>query len=137
MREILFRGKKILDSEWVYGSGINQFLDILNARTNRVDYERRSFVYEDIFSHEVFPETVGQYTGLKDKNGTKIFEGDIVKFDFYFDNPQLVKWNNEWCAFEPIFDARPIEAYPLLCETNIVEVIGNIYDNKNLLEEEL
>ena len=120
MREHLFRGKD--EFGWIYGDLIHD--------ENKVGIKENG---TGIFA--VAPETVGQYTGFVDKNGNKIFEGDIVKFDYFFDNPQLVKWNDEWCAFEPIFDARPIEAYPILCDTNRVEVIGNVHDNPELLED--
>lgn len=120
MREILFRGR----------NGNGWFIGFLH----KSKYDNYYIYDENGRSQLLSEETIGQYTGLKDKNGTKIFEGDIVKCSGYFDNPQLVKWNNEWCAFEPLFDARPIEAFPILGETNRIEVIGNIYDNPELLE---
>lgn len=129
MREILFRGKDqsgIMNHDWFYGS-----LDLsFNPEFPIIICKDR---FNNIIKVNVDSETIGQYIGLKDKNGTKIFEGDIVKCCGYFDNPQLVKWNNEWCAFEPIFDARPIEAFPILGETNRIEVVGNIHDNPELL----
>ena len=116
MREILFRGKRKDNGEWVYGSGINQGADI-------IDYEKWAFVYDDIIRHEVIPETVGEYTGLCDKNGTKVFEGDIVRFSTA--HAREIKYIDGCFGFEG--SSIPIKY------VNKFEVIGNVTDNPEFL----
>ena len=134
MREILFRGKRKDNSEWEYGSLVQ-----LNT-VNGIEY---TIVMPENFSVEVAPETIGQYTGLKDKNGTKIFEGDIVesrasenKEDWKY--WQVIFYDGSYC-FEREFKKRKYKhEQNLLCENEVslygLVVVGNIHDNPELLE---
>lgn len=129
MREILFRGKRTDNGEWVYGDLI-QNVDCLKIR------EQEKSIKKIAKSYEVDPETVGQFTGLLDKNGKKIFEGDIVLGLFLFDMSinAVVKFRDgafglEWHRGEII----EFNAFTSLCNITY-EIIGNIYDNPELLE---
>ena len=138
MREILFRGKRIDNGEWVEGN-----IFIPDKLTNR-EPPTEILVGTNVvrISYEVDPETVGQYTGLTDKNGKKIFEGDIVDASnewWYAAGPAghdspviLVEWSNDLCGFEPFAN------YDCDCGVYIsaknCEVIGNIHDNPELLK---
>lgn len=129
MREILFRGKEIDAGEWVYGS-------LLYSGS-----EDQYYIVEndgEELSYPVSKETIGQYTGLCDKNGTKIFEGDIVGC---FCNTQIfqVKWCDVRGGYflDDVVMSGGSEPTPE-CLGNLVdtiEVIGNIFDNRELLEE--
>ena len=129
MREILFRGKRTDNGEWVYGDLI-QNVDCLKIR------EQEKSIKKIAKSYAVDPETVGQFTGLCDKNGKKIFEGDIVLGLFLFDMSinAVVKFRDgafglEWHRGEII----EFNAFTSLCNITY-EIIGNIYDNPELLE---
>lgn len=120
MREIEFRGKRIIDDTWIYGGYIK------THRTNKFLIGGTSGFCQ------IKPETLGQYTGLKDKNGTKIFEGDIVNMLNITDYPMQIKWNKKWARFifYNLVDKTEMNLFTEQCE-----VIGNIYDNPELIKE--
>ena len=114
MREILFRGKTVCNGDWVYG-GITW-----NPSRNKV------FIHTKSDECEVIPETVGQYTGLKDKKGTRIFQKDVVRIYYPFDDPNdcVISWSKEGARW----DFGSCDAYFCMPSKNC-EVIGNIFDN--------
>ena len=130
-REILFRAKRIGDGKWIYGD-VLQNVDAVKIREQEPNIQHcaRSFV--------VIPETVGQYTGLKDIHGVKIFEGDIIKQyeKTQFGDPVsdfgLVKWDNKECML--FRTSTRIGKDRLVTSRDIYEVVGNINDNPELLE---
>lgn len=128
MREILFRGKRVDNGEWVEG-GILQFEDYVAIVRHSDYHEWHDFV-------EVLPETVGQYTGLTDKNGKRIFEGDIVYCIANADcgNCVVIFEDGE---FRLVPD-RYYKTYTTgggyhAIRCFIKEVIGNIHDNPELI----
>ena len=129
MREILFRGKRS-DGEWAFGSLLKVTFD--GTTYNLIFADNFLFVLGQAKAMEhaaVIPETVGQFTGLTDKNGTKIFEGDILQFMAYGTvYTGKVEFLNGafWvkCRFHDRIGAIVYEYKP--------EIIGNIYDNPEL-----
>lgn len=122
MREILFRGKRKDNSEWVEG----YYADVAKNNiiiTGRIDITET--IGAEMF--RIIPETVGQYIGVVDKNGKKIFEGDIVKFG---NNAYKIKFIEKYSRFAGT-NAHCVFASFLL---NTSEIIGNIHDNPELME---
>lgn len=123
MREILFRGKRLDNGEWVEG---NLFVSDTDGSTYILAGSRIVTV-----EWEVDPSTVGQYTGLKDKDGKRIFEEDILEFEAYGthfkEHVEIVNSN----ASIMCKNASPF--LDLAVEKHGAKVIGNIHDNPELL----
>lgn len=124
MREILFRAKERYSGAWVYGALLkdNVFTYILNGNP-KVTIGLQ--VTKEVA--EVLPETVGQFTGLTDKNGTMIFEGDIVECHAIETTEVVI-----------VEDIRNIPVHFKwvdIYKGSTIEIIGNIHDNPELLEE--
>lgn len=140
MRELLFRGKRVDNDEWVEGYYVRLYGS--NGRVSRRIYTSCAEVdcgdyYPDYF--EIQPSTVGQYTGLQDKNGRRIFEGDIVMAQdnlvfspFCYGIVGRVVYAETGFFLEPL---EPIESQYLFNECAVYEVIGSTYDNPELLVE--
>ena len=115
MREILFKAKRWSDGKWVYGD-LNQLQD-----STIIHWYNNGCRVAD----EVAPSTVCEYTGLKDKNGKRIFEGDNV-YDPHENSIYTVEWNENNAIFQMAHDwhRRSIET------VYYCEIIGNIYDGE-------
>jgi uncharacterized phage protein (TIGR01671 family) len=153
MRNYLFRGKRKSDGQWIYGFYVymkncpNDIHFIVPIDEENEECFASKALDDEYWNEingaiEVDPETVGQWTGLTDKNGAKIFEGDILKYDrskmpavveftssgkyqMKVDTPKGVRWydmRNRQSEWE---DGRPLEYH---------KVIGNIHDNPELLK---
>ena len=126
MRDIEFRGRRTDNGEWVYGNLVRgcdeQYAYIVEFGNKELC---RNYV-------DIDPETVGQYTGLKDKNGTKIFEGDIVE-RFWFGKMCIyqISYDNGLASF---IGQASIKFTTFDYDSAEFEIIGNIHDNPELLE---
>jgi uncharacterized phage protein (TIGR01671 family) len=134
-RKILFRGKRLDNGEWVEGGYYKE------------DYTDKiyitfwnSFGLGFMDATQVDPDTVGEYTGLLDKNGKPIFEGDIISIhiesdDEVYDEVSYIDWLNcGWYYCQKGTLDSELEAYQ--SDSRMLTVIGNIHDNPELLEGE-
>ena len=152
MREILFRGKDIETKKWVYGSyfehkKVNLFYfdtELGNQELQqKIDNNMQYLIVQDKIADfnmnngiqivDVDPNTIGQYTGLVDKNGTKIFEGDLVKHE-WSDTPYTVQFKEDRCGYSPFANDGGCGCCCDVDCTSVedIEVIGNIYDKEGL-----
>ena len=117
-REVLFRGKRVDNGEWAYG-------DLLHC-------DDEAEIYSESVGKNggyVILETVGQYTGLTDKNGTRIFEGDIVEYE---GERYSINYLTRYARFSAVKPKTVFCVFAYQCG----EVIGNIHDNPELLKGE-
>lgn len=141
MREILFRGKRKDSGEWVFGCYYKQsefYNDEVDDHIIITSHEDLSFD-QALEYCDVQAETVGQFTGLTDKNGTKIFEGDLISDGGMNGIPRVVRWIESSALFKcPLvrkhwaYDYNDVPLWSMQSEKT--EVIGNIHDNPELLE---
>ena len=129
MREIKFRAKPIEMEDWVYGFGVMT-----------VEYVDGSFsyhLYSNGGDYVVDPETVGQYPEIKDKNGVEIFEGDIVIREIFARGA----YNEDFIGEVKMYEGRwwidnGNDAVPLWTEIEELSILGNIYQNPELLNSQ-
>lgn len=117
MRKIIFRGKTKCTNQWIYGC-------LTNIDTYQINCE------------SVFKYSVGQFTGITDKNGIKVFEADVVKHKFRRvwseqEHTSIVVWNDNFMCYYLFDGASNIR----MREDVIYEVIGNAYDNSELVNK--
>ena len=142
----LSRGKRKDNGEWVTGYYVFQRKrsGVFGQKISELDFDRHLIIDLRGNSHEVIPETVGQYTGLKDKNGKPIFEGDIVESRASENQEDWKRWvvqftDGSFCFEREIPRKRKYKyEQNLLCVDEIelygLTVIGNIHDNPELLQ---
>lgn len=154
MEEILFRGKRKDNNEWVQGYYFKRVRNYAGFKTIEHCYIQYETWDGGFITYEVYPETVSQFTDLTDKNGKKIFEGDILRgFCYPFQNGEgnynyyaEIVWFENSPAFGLVTHKNPESNVVGIADGNCEyiedwdstqwEVIGNIYDNKELLEND-
>lgn len=165
MRQIKFRGKRIDNSEWVYGYyRAVKYIGhgkMIKGKTEKIQSHKHEIAEDGWNWSEVDPETIGQFTGLHDKNGKDIFEGDEVEYDYLYSEFEMPFGTGHWewqracdfveyqgdgfclenecmplCAVLDMAESMK-EAYPTDIEYESgIEVIGNIHENPELCTQQ-
>ncbi len=132
-REILFRGKRADNGEWVEGYYVKY--QPIASKAQFVagivpDYASSFYLIE------IIPLTLGRYTGLTDRNGVRIFEGDVCIFQNVFSSKPHIGVVRYYANAKPISDDGQYSVDLAECNPEDLEVIGNIHDNPELLKGE-
>lgn len=133
-RKVLFRGKRVDNGKWIEG-----YLVVNKDGTcwiKDTDYQVNNDK-NDLIPHEVIPETIGQFTGLTDRNGVKIFEGDIVRYYQPYSQKweeHIVLWDVNWASFGLFEQGSAYCKESDWVKIQHIEIIGNIHDNPELLK---
>lgn len=142
MRKILFRGKRIANGKWVSGYYVVRkrpyfkdkgadFEHIICDNLVIDDFNDKQFVDTIPITYSVDPETIGQYTGVTDTNGNKIFEGDVV-WDSYDEDYGKVEWDNDTAKFIITFSTFTVDFDSVYGKE--LEIVGNVFDTPEFLE---
>lgn len=148
MRTFKFRGKRIDNGEWIYGSlVVETYSDFCNYSIRTKDEEDWTSRYRDV---PVDKNTLRQFTGLKDKNDKEVYEGDIIRMHYFFDNydPETLGAFEDEAEIIGVVKCELLDGFyveTVNCHsrcylqwveepTEELEVLGNIYDNPKLLE---
>ena len=132
MREIKFRGQRVDNKEWIYGS----LVITPNEHYAIVIYSKLGEHMHPIF-YEVLPETVGQFIGLKDKNEKEIYRGDICSMSKKIDMKIIVDYKDAGFGWSDKYNNLAFRGHGYLTEIlKAIEVIGNKFDNPEILEEQ-
>lgn len=148
MREYLFRGKRTDNGEWVTGRLLADDVIVPSGQTFCINAGIRSDSVGHLALCEVDKQTVGQYTGLMDRNDSKVFEGDILRIyknmsgmgDYYYPPleypvPVVVRWDLCGWTWETITEDKFYIHFPDAWCHYECEVIGNEFDNPELMKE--
>jgi len=142
-REIKFRGKSVDDGKFPETIWVRGFLTILKIGNHRIQYQSENHKWDYV---NVIPETVGQFTGLRDKNGVEVYEGDIIRFILFYNEQQSLNIK-EYIGEVNFKDYGYVaECYEVGCKEEFeyfelgfikfhsrgeIEVIANIHDNQS------